>query len=391
VGVQIAHRLPDLYRGLHERYRSEQVLVIPHAHMAGDWNTSDAELERLVELYSVHGSFEWYANRYLQNGFMVGFVAAADDHLAKPGLAPPPLSSVSQPGGLAAVLAPEATTDAVFDALRNLRSYATSGQRILLDASLNGKAMGTRQAATDRRAIEVEVAGTSPIDRIDVVRNGEVIHSRSFLSAPLESERATLQVAFESSSEVFGAVDNPRGYRVWRGTLEVEGARLLGARGTGLDNPLRDRMQWDAATPQSVRFSILTRGRADSLLLDLEGAGAQTRLHFELDATKETGAASTRRPLHDIPAADFTLSLDDLDDGRLEHEMPPVGEHVDRIRLQIVDPEAPLDRTLQYTDLDGKGDGDYYYVRVTQLDGGRAWSSPFWVGGEKARAAESTE
>ncbi len=24
--------------------------------------------------------------------------------------------------------------------------------------------------------------------------------------------------------------------------------------------------------------------------------------------------------------------------------------------------------------------GDYYYVRVTQLDSGRAWSSPFWVG-----------
>src|SRR6185436_1046252 len=125
VGVQTAFRLTDLYAGLHQRYRPEQVLVIPHAHFAGDWNQSDPELERLVELYSVHGSFEWFANKYLQNGFEVGFVAAADDHLAKPGLAPPPVSSVSQPGGLAAVFAPELATGAVFDALRDLRSYAT--------------------------------------------------------------------------------------------------------------------------------------------------------------------------------------------------------------------------------------------------------------------------
>ena len=346
---------------------------------------SDAELERLVELYSVHGSFEWYANKYLQNGFQVGFVAAADDHLAKPGLAPPPLSSVSQPGGLAAVFAPAATTDAVFDALRNLRSYATSGQRILLGATLNGHDMGTRQAA---RAIAARSRRRSPAPRPSIASTSCATarsSTRAAISPRSSSSRSALQVAFESSSEVFGAVDNPRGYRVWRGTLEVEGARLTGVRRTGLDNPLRDRFEWDPAKPQTVRFSILTRGRADSILLDLDGAGAQTRLHFQLEATKETGAASTRRPLHDVPAADFTLTLDGLEKGRLEHEMPPVGEHVDRVSLQVVNPDAPLDQKLQYTDLDAKGDGDYYYVRVTQLDGARAWSSPFWVGGKSGR------
>jgi len=29
--------------------------------------------------------------------------------------------------------------------------------------------------------------------------------------------------------------------------------------------------------------------------------------------------------------------------------------------------------------------GDYYYLRVTQLDGARAWSSSIWVGGEAPR------
>ena len=61
-----------------------------------------------------------------------------------------------------------------------------------------------------------------------------------------------------------------------------------------------------------------------------------------------------------------------------------MGEHVDAIRLQTIDPEGSLDQTFRFTDLESPGQGDYYYVRVTQLDGGRAWSSPFWVG-EKAR------
>jgi hypothetical protein len=39
-----------------------------------------------------------------------------------------------------------------------------------------------------------------------------------------------------------------------------------------------------------------------------------------------------------------------------------------------------MEQEFQYVDLDSPAPGDYYYVRVTQLDGAQAWSSPFWVG-----------
>ena len=380
VSVQEATRLPDLYRQLHAIYDPDEVLVIPHAHRAGDWTRSDPELEKLVELYSVHGSFEWFANRYLKNGFELGFVAASDDHHAKPGLAPGPLSSVSQPGGLAAVLAPELSRDAVFSALRNLSCYATSGQRILLEATLNGAGMGRRQESAGRREIRVKVNGTSPIDRIDVVRNGDIILSKHYLAEPL-MPHTWLQVSFESSSEVFGEqLDNPRGYRQWEGTLEVEGARVIGIAPTGLDNPLRDQVsRLDQGPRDGARFRILTRGRADSFLVELDGAGPQTRLRFRLEATTEFGFAPGVRPAARIAAADFEVRLGDLVAGRLHHELP-VGPHLDRLDLQAVDPSAALDREVQFVDFEDVADGDYYYVRVTQLDGGRAWSSPFWVG-----------
>ena len=44
-----------------------------------------------------------------------------------------------------------------------------------------------------------------------------------------------------------------------------------------------------------------------------------------------------------------------------------------------------MDVEFEYTDTESAEEGDYYYVRVTQLDGGMAWSSPIWVGGYSVR------
>jgi hypothetical protein len=302
--------------------------------------------------------------------------------------------------GLAAALAPAKTADALFDALRSRRTYATSGQRILLDARLNGAGPGQRQADAPQRQIQAKVSGTAPIERIDVIRNGNVVFSRDYATAPLAS-KSTLQVGFESSSEVFtlDAIDNPRPYRIWKGTLEVTGAKLVGVERTGLDNRLLDLVEVDPAHPNRLRFSIRTRGRRDTLQLTLEGASAATRLRFELEPTREYGygQGGIRQPA-EIPSGSVELSLDRLERGRLEHELVVdldhaspgwAGPHVDRITLQVIDPAAPLDQEVEYTDIDGIAPGDYYYVRATQLDGGRAWSSPWWVG-EKPMQQEPT-
>ena len=385
VPVQEADRLPLLWEGLRAANDPNDLLVIPHAHSAGDWTRSDGELERVVEIYSEHGTFEWYGNMFLRNGFEVGFLAASDDHRAKPG-APQGHFQASLVGvpGLAAVLAPEKTPDAIFDALRQRSVYAVSGPRILLDADLNGHPMGTRQPQTDERRLAVRVSGTSPIDRIEVIKNGGIAFSRSYLSAPL-GDRSWLQLGFESSSEVFtpDKVDNPRPYRVWRGTLRVTGAQVLGVVPVGLDNRVLDRIE--TADAGVLRFDIRTRGRADTVLLELEGATASTRLEVKLEPSREAGIGQGHeRPAMDIPGDRIELALDGLRDSRLEREVP-FGEHTDRLTLQVVEPDAPLDRVFDYLDMGPAAPGDYYYVRVTQLDGGQAWSSPFWVGEKGGR------
>jgi hypothetical protein len=383
VGIHRAQLLPDLYRLLADENTPEDVLIIPHAHQPGDWTQNDPDLERLVEMYSMHGSFEWFGNFYLRNGFRVGFIGGSDDHRARPGYATGvslPRMPFAQLGGLAAVIAPEKSTDAIFDAMRNLSAYATSGQRIILAATLNGSRMGTVQDSTVERQINCAVMGTSPIDHVNVIKNGEVVFSRRYLTAPLEPHSRIL-VGFESSSEVFGQVrDNPRAYRVWEGSLQVDGARVVGVSTPGFENRYLERAEIDSGEENLIRFSTRTRGRRNTMLVELEGASPATTFTFHLEPAREVGqSGGPVRPPADIPAADFRLGLAGLAKDRLEHELKE-GPYTDRITLEVIDPDGALDMDFEFTDLENPRSGDYYYVRVTQLDGGRAWSSPFWVG-----------
>ena len=47
VSAQLAPNLAALYQGLRERYDTNDVLIIPHAHQPGDWRNSDTDMESL--------------------------------------------------------------------------------------------------------------------------------------------------------------------------------------------------------------------------------------------------------------------------------------------------------------------------------------------------------
>jgi len=378
-----SHRAPvltELYRKLHAENDPEDVLIIPHAHQAGDWRTNDPGIERLVEIMSMHGTFEFFGKRYLLNGFQVGFVAASDDHLSHPGYVSPLGGGLFQQGGLAGVIAPEKTTDAIFDALRNRHVYATSGKRIILDVRLNEAGMGTRQAYTENRVLKGEAIGTGPIDTITVVKNGEEIWTRRYALTSLR-EHAWIHVGFESDSQVFMR-DNPRGYRVWNGSLEIHGAQLAGVTAPGFHNPYGESFAIDPGNKNRVVFATRTRGRLNALILELRGAGTDTRIAVNLEATREQGKSpSPVTKAATIPGADLVFSFVDEKINRIVRDFR-VGRSTDRMILSVVDPRASMTQGFEFADTGDMKHGDYYYVRVRQLDGALAWSSPFWVGGE---------
>jgi len=199
---RIADSLPKLYAAA----RDHGALVIPHhsanAEMGVDWDAPhDPEQVRLVEIYSVWGNSECpaeggnprpirvlggeRAGRHvvdaLGRGLNLGFTGGGDIHDGRPG---DDLHSLQQSPemyrrlyrqGIMGVWARELTREAMWDALWNRRVYATTNSRIILRFEVCGALMGQTVVAEGPRVVRIQAAAATPIARVEVIREGEVL------------------------------------------------------------------------------------------------------------------------------------------------------------------------------------------------------------------------
>lgn len=373
-------QLSDLYQQLREHHAPEDIVVIPHAHNPGDARHSDPQLEPLIEIMSMHGTFEWFIKNYLSNGHQVGFVAASDDHLSHPGYSAPSRLTLAQRGGLGAVLASERSRDALFDAMRARRTYATTGDRMILDVRLNGAQMGERIEFSEQRKLDGRVIGTAPIDTITIFKNDQEIWRRDYLTDSAASTTRKLQLAFLSDATPKHWGDAPRGWRHWRGRMRIEGGRIDSARGIDFVNPNAQTLERED-NGEGYRFATISRGDASPIELEVSELTDDAVLVLEIEDGLETGSAPPFYRRHQImPGGTFRLPVADLTNGTLAVQVPG-PDYIDGILLRRIVEQGVRDVSFELSDADEPRQGDYYYVRVRQANDAAAWSSPIWVGG----------
>jgi len=178
--------------------KNKKAIVIPHHSLAMASLEHHPRVQRLIEIFSVWGSSEYRGNpgwcglpedrgrsvqEFLARGYRLGIIASGDNHDCLPGWLATShryASFVRNRGGLVAVYAGKLTREAIFEALWNRRTYATTGERILLDFRISGHMMGEEfklESNKTTRRISVKVAGTSRIEKIELIRNNLVIHT----------------------------------------------------------------------------------------------------------------------------------------------------------------------------------------------------------------------
>ena len=204
--VMFRDRFGPILRGNDDRYNSprklseavlsqDQPAIAPRHHPTyiNNWDNFQPDTEPVVEIFSSWGNSEcesgsiqmsddgrrgpWpgnYVQDGLARGYRLGFLGGGDAHSIKPGS-----------NGVTAVIAPDRTREAIFDAICSRRCYATTGPRILLDFYVNGYPMGGVVKVPAARWTEIfplrvscGAIGTANLRKIEIVENNRVVFTQ---------------------------------------------------------------------------------------------------------------------------------------------------------------------------------------------------------------------
>ncbi|HIG44296.1 MAG: hypothetical protein ABGY96_19280 [bacterium] len=329
----------------------------------------DNQVTRLVEIVSRDSHFEWYANRLLSRGYRLGFTGSSHSHLL-------PLEQAPRAALTAVILKGDETWQ---DAMSQRRTYVTTGERTWLKVELNGTEPGQRIANDPRRVIKGEVRASSALHLIELIKNGEVLE-RLNLAEDLQSN--TVKVSFYSDSRpASGQRDLPRNGREWIGFLQLTNASILRADSPGFRIPARQALVINPNNANRIDFITWTRGNSSSFLVDVDTANEDAILelnlrkgHEDVDVRPET------RPSSSISSSKYQVSLFDLRNYPVVRTMNVAG-YEDMVTFELVNRGAKRTAKFEFVDQSAVRQGDYYYIRITQLDDQMAWSSPIFVGG----------
>lgn len=401
--------LPDNPRDLFDFARRQGAFAIPH-HVAykqgwrgANWSVFDPSVAPVVEIFSEHGCTESdrapypmilhsnggraYSNTVeyqLKRGLRFGFVASTDDHFGYPG---------AYGEGVAATWATDLSREAIFDAIRNRRTYAITGDRIRLEYTLNDAPMGSELPWQPVRLAEVAVEGGDAVHMIELIKNGKVIR-RHF---PEDSAGARDSGFQEAKCRVqygwgpWAALDLARTC-AWDMTIRVENGRFLKAEPCFQSGPyeedMRDRVTWQS--DREIRVVSFTSRRdayledpTKSVVLTISG-GPDTRLDVSMSRPHQVQRKLTLDDLlHDN---DVTFTSVFTSESLIVHRLVLPDEYTAHVQWEDQADQSDRAEQAEHSEAAGKravgetGSGDWYYVRVRQQNGHFAWSSPVWVG-----------
>ncbi len=316
---------------------------------------------RLASVAAGDSQYEWFANRLLQKGYRVGFAGGSFSPL--PAYGPHRREAIT------------ASINGV-DGLQRGATYATTGAKMVVHATVNGGLPGSRVTAAQERRISGWVQGTNAIDRIELIKNGEVIDT---LSTALPGS-SLLKISLRSSSEpILGQRDRPRNGREWIGFVRASKSLLTFSEAPGFRNTARQAAAQNGSS--RVDFITWTHGGWSSFFVTLDGATDDEVIELSIrEGFEDQDIPTELREAAATPATRQMVPMFDLEAGAVTRTVS-VGGYEDEMRFELVDPEAADYMAFEFSDLAPFKEEDYYYLRITQRDDHVAWTSPVFVGG----------
>lgn len=366
---------PMSYEQLFSFAKKNHGIVIPHhtGYKVGcrgiQWDWFDPSVMPVVEIFSMHGSSEddngyfpmdlpWMGPREtggtaaagLKKGKIFGFIASSDGHCAYPG---------AYKMGLAAVYSEGLDRQSIWKAILNRRTYAVTGDRILLDFRVNGNPMGTVFSTGDNLSFNIQAEGLDMIEKIEIIKNGVEIIKNCYICSQKQEEEFRFRLEWGWGME----------YK-WNGLVTVEKGEIVDATpcfGPPGENVITEKNN------DSVSFRSFTDGKT---LFDWK-TGRYNRegtnsIVFKIKGSKETLLNGT------MNGKMFSCKASDLY-GNSHIELMG-GASGPKIKLHKIVYKQDYAKSFACSDdFSTTLPVDFYYLRITQKNGQAAWSSPVWV------------
>jgi hypothetical protein len=350
---------PDLRTAseFHDAFRDRDVLV--NIHVGGrptNLQWYEPKIEKLCEIHSTHGTSEWFVHDVLSRGYRVGITAGTDGVTGRPGACHPGRRLIRNlRGGLTAVYAPALDREALWNSLQQRCCYGTTGERIRLWFELNGAPMGSELTTDGRCEVLVRVTGTGPIECVELLRGTTVIHAWQVAETP----RLNSLNGANAFRLLWGGTQRKGTARLqrvcWDGSLSAESGEMELLQAINphscqdrVVQTTRSRIEWNSATAGNASgFTFTLLGNTNTrLLLNTEPLTCDVGLNevLEEEVFLDAGGVGRFIKIGPAPREDGPSQFE----GRWMDENPPTGE-------------SP------------------YWVRVTQIDQAKAWSSPVYV------------
>jgi hypothetical protein len=337
------------------RSAGQRVITIPHhpgsAMVPMDWSYRDEEMLRLVEVFQAcRGNYEGegcfrqspdatlpgsFAADGLRRGHRFGLISSSDHG-----------NGASYVGAFAERLSREA----VFAALHARRTIAATTRDIAVDFRLNDCFMGAEAPPAGSASVTVRAFGYRDVARLDIVRNGLVVHSLA-PALPLAAGEVAVPLRVEWSPGEVSRTD-------WSGYLAVHGGRVLDTAywSPEITDVTANRVAWTAETRNFRSQYGAQRGGAEFTVI----GRPDCRLSVctpAVNGSVTLGELAGRRRVELGRSEQGSLALQQATGGLLS-----LGSR--EVATAFEEPVAWP---------------SWYYARVILEDGEMAWSSPVWV------------
>jgi len=237
---------------------------------------------------------------------------------------------------------------AIFDALHSRRTFAATTRDVVVDVRMGDAFIGEEVVTDEPRRFTIHAQGYTDLARVDIVKNGEVVFAtRPAIDLPEGWVGVPLRLEWGARDET----------TVWDGVLRVTGGRIVQ---TPFWSP-----EIIVATEAEVAWANTTKSFGEPYGaqrggIELTVAGPQdavVSVTLPGRSLEATLADLLAEPVRELPGSPGVFRI-----------QPGIGG------LSSLDASA-----IDLTWTDHSDTPAFYYVRVFQVDGEMAWSSPIWV------------